>query len=40
MNQKEVTETFRMISNLLNPPGLYDLYKMNSALQGWPDNQT
>ena len=31
MNQKELTKTF-MISNCLKPFGLYDLYKINSAL--------
>ena len=36
-NQKELTVTFMMISNLNKPFGLHDLYKNNSALYGLND---
>ena len=32
MNQKELTETFMMISNWLKPFDLHDLYKITSVL--------
>ena len=34
MNQKELTKTFMMISNLKKPFGLHGLYENNSALKG------
>ena len=32
MNQKELTKVIMMISNWLEPFGLHDLWKINSAL--------
>ena len=34
MNQEELTKIFMIISNWNKPFGLYDLYEINSAVQG------